>query len=115
MPGIQGVPPGERQHAFLELYRNSAHLARYGDRFDHDLHAVVDGSRKLVVSDRGERHMFRIDGFGEASIPVPDTSDVDHLAGLVTAHQKRVGRVPSQPAVVDPETLESLRSLGYTE
>ena len=56
--------------------------ARHGDRFDRDLHAVVDGTHKLVVPDRGEREMLRIDGFGETPVPEPSASEVDRLAGV---------------------------------
>lgn len=112
--GAQGVPPGERQHAFADLYRNPRHVERHGARYDRRLESVVEWPWKLVVSDAGDARVVRVDGAQEA--PADPGADVARrLADLLGAHRDRVGRARGAQIQIDADTLESLRALGYLD
>jgi arylsulfatase A-like enzyme len=110
--GVQGLPPGSREWAFAELYRNSYHLNRFGERYDRDLESVIRWPLKLVVSDRATSRAFRIAGPEQEEMSEP-SSDLEALARALEEHRSATGHAEVQPASVDPETVESLRALGY--
>jgi arylsulfatase A-like enzyme len=112
--GVQGLPPGSREWAFAELYRNSYHLKRFGERYDRDLESVIRWPLKLVVSDRATSRAFRIAGPEQEEMSEP-SSDLEALARALEEHRSETGHAEVQPASVDPETVESLRALGYVD
>jgi arylsulfatase A-like enzyme len=115
LPGeVQGVLPGERVRAYLELLRNSFRVKRFGDRYDHDLEALIDWPHKLVVADREDVTLYRVDGMLKQPMRAADASSVERLVADLTAHRERVGEAQSiGRAELDAETVESLRALGY--
>jgi arylsulfatase len=112
--GVQGLAPGSREWAFAELYRNSYHLKRFGETYDRDLESVIRWPLKLVLSDRGTPRAFRIAGPEQEEVSDP-SRDFAPLARALEDHRSATGRAEVRPAPVDPETLESLRALGYIE
>lgn len=112
-PGVQGVLPGKRERAFLELHRNGANVAHFGALYDRDLEAVVAWPFKLVVSSRGERQLLELDGVTESRIE--DAQLARNLGEALASHRELVGRAEVRHAEVDERTRESLRALGYVE
>jgi len=112
--GTQGVQPGDRTQGFAELYRNAAHLKRYGDRFDRDLQAIIEWPDKLVVSDKGTVDLVRIDGAQEE--PATDASGrTEELDSALQSHHRAIGRSDGATPEIDSQTLEELRALGYAD
>ena len=113
---VQGVLPGGRQRAYLELLRNPFRVKRFGARYDHDLEALIDWPYKLVSADLDAATLYRVDGALSRPVRALDTSSVESLVAELGAHRERVGVAQSVGrAELDEETLESLRALGYLD
>ena len=114
-PDVQGVLPGERRRAFLELLRNPFRVRAYGARYARDLEALVDWPHKLVVANGRDAALYRIDALPERPAASGD-ADVDALLAQLAAHREERGRaVDVRHSDVKPETAEALRALGYLE
>lgn len=112
--GVQGVVPGERTRAYLELRRNPSRVRRFGARYDRDLEAVIEGDDKLVVANREQSWLHHLDGIEER--PVPDSERKAELVADLEAHRTRVAIAPASATTeVDPQTAEALRELGYVD
>jgi arylsulfatase len=109
----QGVLPGERKRAYLELLRNPFRVALFGERFDRDLEAVIEWPHKLVVADGARATLFELDGITETVAPVNAQARTSRLAEDLDLRRQATAPPPDETTVVDPESVEALRALGY--
>ncbi len=116
-PGVEGVLVGDRRVVLAEIFRNGHSLKHYGPRFDRDLVALIRWPWKLIVSDRGERELYRLDIDPAESRDRAGAEVEEEL--LRELEQARAAlsppREPAAPGSVDPALRERLRSLGYIE
>jgi arylsulfatase A-like enzyme len=110
----QGLAPGERRRAYLELHPSGANIALYGEAQRRTLSGVIEWPHKLIVSDRGEREWTRLDGIVERP-GRPGEEQAAALEEALDAHRRRVGSAAVRHPVVDDATRDSLRALGYVE
>jgi len=112
--GNQGLPPGERKRAFVELHPSGANIALYGEGQRRVLNGVIEWPHKLLVSDRGEREWLELDGTVERPAR-PADPEAHALEQALEDHQRQLGSARVRHPVVDDDTRESLRALGYVE
>jgi arylsulfatase len=116
-PAVEGVWVGDRRVVLAEIFRNGHSLKHYGPRFDRDLVAFIRWPWKLIVSDRGERELFRLDTDPAES---RDRAGAEVEAELLRElEQARAAlSAPKEltvPRGVDPSLRDRLRGLGYIE
>ncbi len=112
--GIEGMGVGAREFGFAEIYREPTTVARFGERFDRDVKAVISASHVLIRSDAGERSLVQLGdpaGGGDA----PDDAAVEQLEARLDEYEQRAKKAPVVPVDVDAETLEALKRLGYVQ
>jgi len=74
---------------------------------------VLSGSAKLLVSDDGTEHFYRLNADGMESVPAASLSQADELrSALAAARRLAVGERP-ETEEFDAEQMEQLRELGY--
>ena len=113
---VQGVAPGERSRAYLDLRRNSFRVRSFGARYDHDWEAVIEWPYKMVLADRRAPRLLRLGkGVTEAEAEAGGGTRLEDWLELLARHRARVGTVEAPDAVVDPEMAERLRALGYLD
>lgn len=112
---IQGVPLGEREAVFSELYREPSTIARFGPRFDRDLRVAIDWPFKLLRSDTGLEEFSRLAPDSLEEHAISRDAAVPALGEVLDAHVRASPMVPIVTPEADPEILESLRALGYIE
>jgi arylsulfatase len=110
---ITGLPRGEREYAFADLYRNGLAISISPERFDRRLEAAIRWPFKLVRSDRGARELTRLGGAAER--PAEDAAQSDQLAARLNARSKATSPAEVVHPEVDMETERALRELGYVE
>lgn len=113
--GVEGVPLGDREAVFSELYREPSTIARFGPRFDRDLRVAIEWPYKLLRTDAGDETLTRLE---TGSLGEVEVSAAAPRSALRTALDAHVAASPMAPVVspeADPEVLESLRALGYIE
>ena len=113
-PEVEGVPPGQREVALAELYREASTVMRFGTRYDHDLRVAIEWPHKLERREDGRERMLRIsDELTES--PEPGSQDArDRLGAALDAHSAGP-RAAAVPPEMDPDVVDALRELGYME
>ncbi|MDB4433186.1 sulfatase [bacterium] len=111
--GVEGLQPGSRDVGYAEIYREPTTVARFGERYDRDLSAVISWPHVLVRSDRGERSLYHLDDIATEMSGRREEAVLEQLETLLEEHQRGRTAVPVRPTAVDSETLEALRRLGY--
>lgn len=115
---FRSVLPGGRDLLWFEVRRSELSIRMKGVAYDRDLDGVLRWPWKLI-SDSGGRHgLFRIDTDPSEQRDVA-ASKAARAADLADAAQgiraKMPAAPPVEPALVDRETDERLRELGYVE
>ena len=111
----EGVAPGARRDAFLELRREPTTAARFGKAYDRDLQAVVRWPHKLTRSDDGKATLAHLSARTLAESPERDSSELDGLARLLDEHIAAGPPATVVPPDVEARTVEALRALGYVK
>jgi len=118
---MEGQPLGSLDHPVIaELFRNAGNIRWKGPRFDRDLRAIYSDRLKLIRSTRqGDRDsgLFDLDQDPDErhdlSLDRPDQKN-KLLRRLVEWEQSRPAPLSgSRVPLVDSETVEQLRALGY--
>lgn len=103
--------------ALSELYVFRDRVIMYGRRFDRVLRAVYLGKYKYIWSSNGEDELYDLtQDPGETRNLIKELPDVAE-AGRKSIESRLgpLGAGPKQPAIVDKEALERLKSVGYLE
>jgi len=111
-PETDALLPGERATVHLALKRNSFLVESFGERYNRDLHVVIEWPHKLVVPTPGTPRLSRLVGLAEEA--VDDPALLDRLVRSLGEHLSGSGPAPKLLEVkLENETMESLRALGY--
>ena len=74
---------------------------------------MLSDSAKLLVSDDGTEHFYRLTADGMEEVPAASLPPADDLrSALVTTRNLAVGERP-ETEELDAEEMEQLRALGY--
>lgn len=115
--GVEGVARGTREIVLAELFPDEATIRRLGPDFDRYLITGIAWPWKLTVSEPGAARLFRLDEDpGELRAREAESGAPDLRARLAQARERLVApETGDAPDGVRPETLDSLRELGYVE
>jgi len=113
--GVQGLPFGSRNFGFAQIYREPTTIARFGERYDRDLTAVISKSTMLIRSNRGEQDLARLSDSRTSEENRPEELSVAQLEATLDDYERNTREAPVKPVSVDSQTLEALRRLGYVQ
>lgn len=116
---VEGVAVGEREWVLAESFPDPRSVALYGDDFDRSLATGIRWPWKLTRDSRGPHQLYRLDDDpGEASdLASSRGAQADALVRELERARSTLSPPPQRatPDDVSPETVESLRALGYIE
>jgi arylsulfatase A-like enzyme len=116
-PDVEGVAPGERRLVLGESHRDALSIAR-DPAFDRDLFAAIRWPWKLVLDDRGEASLYRLDRDPREQNDLrgaPEETALREALAAARAALRPPARAPQAPRAPSDEALRRLRALGYLE
>jgi arylsulfatase A-like enzyme len=112
---VQGLPFGSRKLGFAQIYREPTTIARFGERYDRDLTAVISNSTMFIRSDKGEQTLVPLADPSTSKGDRPEELSIQQLEAALDDFERNTSKAPLRPVSVDAQTLEALRRLGYVQ
>jgi arylsulfatase A-like enzyme len=116
-PDIDGVAVGERVAVVSQFHHNPSMPNVRGKRVDRDLVAVVRWPWKLILSDRGQTELFRLDADPTEECPLSHGPGEQEMQEFLEMGRNALlwSSNPVTPDAVPPSLQELLQRLGYVE
>jgi len=108
LAALSAAPSGEDASVYAESYYSR-------DSFGwHELHGLLNSRFAYIDAPRPELYDLQQDPGEFHNLATANASvSASRRESLEGVERRYAGRVPSAPALADPETIERLRSLGY--
>jgi arylsulfatase A-like enzyme len=113
---VDGIALGERDFVLAEEFPNALFVKLGGPALDRDLFAGIRWPWKLIVSSRGDRSLYQLDGdFPELSSRDDGRVERDLARRIVETRAALERPAPAPGREMSPEAEQNLRELGYIE
>lgn len=122
---VAGIrPPGTEGHSLLHADPNRVvfsetfpypQLLAWNKRFDRISRAAVSGSRKLILSTKGERELYNLDRDPAEQANVYKRNEAQNLEAELIKFGKASNQSDREVVRPDKATIDRLRSLGYVQ